>query len=191
MGMLLNGLRAGELDVVVGTLPPRSGARDMEEMALFEDATALVVSPSHALSKVNPLGWVDVTGYPWILPPSNSLLRQPLLVAFSANGIDPPTNYIETLSISIILRMVSNTDTIASIPLSLAQQYQSQGLLSILPLQLNRLVRPVGLIWVKDKSPLPFIGPLVTCLEEETKSMIAASEARKTASVLRQTAAPD
>ncbi len=173
MDILLSSLRAGELDVVLGTLPPRNATLDMEELALYEDATALVVRPTHPLSKVNPVSWVDVAGYPWILPPSNSLLRQPLLVAFSANGIEPPTNYIETLSINIILSMLSNTDTIASIPLSLARQYQSQGFLSILSLHLNRLVRPVGLIWIKDKSPLPFIGHLVKHLEDEAKNIIA------------------
>ena len=171
MDVLLNNLRAGELDVVLGTLPPRSATLDMEEMTLFEDATSLVVRPGHQLSQSKALRWVELAGYPWVLPPSNSLLRQPLLVAFYANGIEPPINYIESLSINIILGVVTSSDTIASIPVSLAQQYQSQGLLSILPLHLNRLVRPVGLIWVKDKSPLPFIGQLVTCLEHESKSM--------------------
>jgi DNA-binding transcriptional LysR family regulator len=101
-----------------------------------------------------------------VLPPTDSLLRQPLLVAFNAHGIDPPQNYIETLSLNISLHYVRSTDSLAAMPGSAAARFANAGLIARLPLRLTRLMRSVGVMWPKGPASNPALASLLKCLEE-------------------------
>lgn len=168
---LLTEMRTGNLDVIVGTLPARRSGPDLEERQLFNDATALVVRPDHPLTAQPNVLWPDVGSFPWVLPPRDSLLRQPLLVAFSAHGLEPPNDYVETLSLNVVLELVRATNTIATLPMSLAKRLQQDGEIAILPLQLSRLVRPVGMLWLSGQPPSPARDLLLSCLEEASQQL--------------------
>lgn len=172
MDVLLNELRLGNLDLIVGTLPSRQMGADLEETALFDDATALITRTQHplAVSKRAPT-WEQLAQYPWVLPPHDSLLRQPLLVAFAAYGVDPPTNFVESLSLNVTLNYIQSSAAIASLPESLARKYSALGALATLPLKLPRLVRPVGLIWLRGQQLTDSARLFVTCVEEAAKDL--------------------
>lgn len=167
MDLLSNEMRLGNLDAIVGTLPARRGSQpEFEEHPLFEDDTVLVARYDHPLAKLSAISWLDVAPYPWVLPPTDSLLRQPLLVAFNAHGIDPPQNYIETLSLNISLHYVRSTDSLAAMPGSAAARFANAGLIARLPLRLTRLMRSVGVMWPKGPASNPALASLLKCLEE-------------------------
>jgi DNA-binding transcriptional LysR family regulator len=150
MDVLLNGLRLGQLDLIVGTLPTRQMGQDLEETTLFDDATVLVTRPGHPLASARSKpSWSQLGLQPWVLPPHDSLLRQPLLVAFAAYGVEPPANFVESLSLNVTLNYLQSSSAIASMPESLARKYASVGALAILPVILPKLVRPVGMIWLR------------------------------------------
>lgn len=166
MDVLLHELRMSNLDAIVGTLPSRREAVNLEEEPLFEDDTVLVVRDTHPLLRNARVNWADVASYPWVMPPPDSLLRQPLLVAFGAHGIEPPNNYIETLSLNVALHYVQATDAIATMPASLGSTLQANGQIAVLELRLSRLMRPVGLIWRKSGQRSPAVDLLANCLRE-------------------------
>jgi DNA-binding transcriptional LysR family regulator len=167
MDLLINELSLGHLDMIVGTLPSRRDMRsDVEELPLFDDDTVLVCRPGHPLTRQGVLTWADVAPYPWVLPPTDSLLRQPLLTAFHAYGVETPANHIETLSLNVTTQYVRITDAIATMPDSSASRLSSEGLVSRLPLRLAKLVRPVGAMWIRDRSPSASFSELLNCLRE-------------------------
>jgi DNA-binding transcriptional LysR family regulator len=172
MDILLSELRLGNLDLIVGTLPTRQMGADLEETPLFDDATVLVAKPRHPLTvSKTPATWEQLANYPWVLPPHDSLLRQPLLVAFAAYGVEPPTNFVESLSLNVTLNYIQSSSAIASLPASLARKYSALGALAILPLKLPRLVRPVGMIWLKSHPIADTDRLFVTCVEEAAKDL--------------------
>ncbi|KAF1073048.1 MAG: HTH-type transcriptional regulator GbpR [Variovorax sp.] len=173
MDLLLTELRMGNLDALVGTLPPRRENSDLEEKALFDDATGLVVRHGHPLTQQRAPGWADVARYPWVLPPPESLLRQPLLVAFSANGVEPPTNYIETLSLNVSLQYLQASDAVATLPVTVAKRLESSGLIQMLPLRLSRLMRPVGVMWLRAQAPVSSLRLLTTALEQAAEELLS------------------
>lgn len=166
MDVLLTEMRVGNLDVIVGTLPARRSGPDLEEKQLFNDATAVVVRRGHPLAVRDRVQWKDVSGFPWILPPRDSLLRQPLIVAFSAHGLEPPVDHVETLSLNVVLEFVRETETIATLPMTLARRLEQNNEIAILPLQLSRLVRPVGMLWLSGQPPSASRDLLLQCLDE-------------------------
>ena len=172
MDVLLTELRIGNLDALVGTLPPQQTAPDLEERVLFEDVTGLVVRRGHPLLALRNPGWKDATRYPWVLPPPDSLLRQPLLVAFSAKGVEPPANYIETLSLNVALEYLQASDAVASMPVTVASRFASSGNLVLLPLRLTRLMRPVGVMWPRSQALSQTMSLLTACLEAAVRGVM-------------------
>ncbi len=171
MDLLLNELRVGNLDAIIGTLPTRRLIPDLAEKALFDDDTLLVARCGHPLFEQSSVDWEEVARYPWVLPPSDSLLRQPLLVAFSAHGVGPPLNYIETLSLNVSLNYVQASDAVATLPGTVARRLQAAGTLSILPLRLARLMRPVGMMWLKSSPVTHALEVLLESLEETSRKL--------------------
>lgn len=167
MDMLINELSLGNLDVIVGTLPPtRSRRPDVDELALFDDDTVLVCRTGHPLTTQRVVTWADVAPFPWVLPPTDSLLRQPLIAAFHAYGLETPTDHVETLSLNVTATYVRITDAIASMPDSSATRLVNEGALAKLPLRLSKLMRPVGVLWIREKALGAVFEQLMECLHE-------------------------
>ena len=171
MDVLLNELRLGNLDLVVGTLPSRQTVADLEEKPLFDDATVLVVRAGHPMDrKEKAIDWRQLVQCPWVLPPHDSLLRQPLLTAFVSNEVEPPTEFVETLSLNVTLNYLQSSDAIATMPESLARKYAALGALAVLPIELPRLVRPVGLLWLRGQSGGD--PAFVDCLAQAARELV-------------------
>ena len=107
---------------------------------------------------------------PWVLPPVGSLKREPLEAAFERHGVPMPQNRIETASVHMIRIYLQLTDSIAVLAGGVAKHYQALGLLAILPLELPKMVRPVGMMWSRQRPLSPSTRLMMQCLEEATRS---------------------
>lgn len=169
MDTLLPELRAGKLDLIVGTLPHNGAGRDLEEKILFEERTTVVAGRAHALARRRKLEWADLGNHPWVLPPAGSLLRDPLEDAFERNGVPIPNNSIESLSVHVIVMTLQISNALACLSREVARHYEEQGLIAILPLELPTLVRPVGMTWSRARPPSPSTALLMQCQEETVR----------------------
>jgi DNA-binding transcriptional LysR family regulator len=166
MDVLLPELRAGKLDLIVGTLPHAGAGRDLEEKILFEERTTVVSGRAHALTRRRKLEWADLGNYPWVLPPAGSLLRDPLEAELQRHDVPIPGNCIESLSVHVIVMVLQITDALACLSREVAKHYRGLGLIAILPLELPELVRPVGMTWSRARALSPGAKLLMQCLED-------------------------
>jgi len=166
METLLPELWLGTLDLIVGRLPEKRVAQGLGEKTLMEEGVTPVAGRHHPLARKKRLRWSDLREYPWVMPPVNTLLREPLERAFERHGIPIPANRIETLSVHVIRAYLHYTDAIAALAIDVSKYYESLGLLSILPLEFPRLVRPVGVTWSRQRPLAPGTQVLIQCLEE-------------------------
>lgn len=166
METLLTELWLGTLDLIVGRLPDKRIAQGLGEKTLMEEGVTLVAGRHHPLARKKRLLWSDLREFPWVMPPVNTLLREPLERAFERHGIPIPANRIETLSVHVIRAYLHYTDAIAALAIHVSRYYESLGLLSILPLELPKLVRPVGVTWSRQRPLAPGTQVLIQCLEE-------------------------
>ena len=178
MDTLLPELRAGKLDLIVGTLPHVGAGRDLEERILFEERTTVVSGRSHPLARRRKLAWADLGGHPWVLPPAGSLLREPLEDAFQRNGVPIPNNTIESLSVHVIVMYLQIGNALACLSREVARHYEELGLIAILPLELPQLVRPVGMTWSRARALSPSATLVMQCLEDTVRSRKQAPLAR-------------
>lgn len=171
---LLPDLWSGKLDLVVGRLPNNRSMPGLEERILSEEAVTLVSRKHHPLASRKILRWTDLTNYPWVLPPAGTLLRGPVESAFERHGIAMPMNCVETLSVHLIFSYLQLSDAIAFAGKDVSRHYENLGLIAILPLELARLVRPVGIVWNRQRSPSPSAALMIECLEEAAHGIRAA-----------------
>jgi DNA-binding transcriptional LysR family regulator len=163
---LLPELLLGNLDLIVGRLPDGRGAQELGEKTLMEEGVSVVAGRHHPLAGRKRLRWSDLKPYPWVLPPVNTLLREPLERVFEIHGIAMPANRIETLSVHVIRAYLHYTDAIAALAADVSRYYESLGLLAVLPLEMPKLVRPVGVVWSRHRPIAPSTQALIQCLEE-------------------------
>lgn len=162
--MLLPDLWRGQLDLVVGRLPPPGEVGGFHEKELLEEPVWLMTGTHHPLAKKRGVKWADLRDYPWILPPPESILRDPLERALQAHDLPLSNNYIETLSTHFARAYLQISDAVAV----MAGTYGSEGLqpLHTLPLALPRLLRPAGVLWNRDRPLTPSAQRVIDCLEQ-------------------------
>lgn len=166
---LLPELLLGNLDLIVGRLPDGRSAQELGEKTLMEEGVSVVAGRHHPLAGRKRLRWSDLKPYPWVLPPVNTLLREPLERVFEIHRIAMPANRIETLSVHVIRAYLHYTNAIAALASDVSRYYESLSLLTVLPLELPKLVRPVGVFWNRHRPLAPVARALIQCLEEVSR----------------------
>ena len=170
MSTLLPDLRLGKLDMIIGRLPTAPAIHDLEEKVLLEAPVKLIARREHPLVKKPSLEWSDLANFPWILPPPGTLLREPLENVLAHHDIPIPSNYIETLSTHLIRAYLQLTDAIAIFADHLSSGIPELDFLAALRLELGLVVRPIGVIWNREKPLTPSANLMLSCLEETTAS---------------------
>lgn len=167
---LLPELWQGRLDLVVGRLPPPDTLGSFEEKELLEEPVVLMAGRHHPLARRKTLEWSDLCAYPWIMPPTGSILRDPLERALEANDVTLSNNYIETLSIHVVRAHLQVSDFIAVMAGSLANDPTER--FHKLPLSLPRLLRPTSVLWNRNRGLTLSAELMVSCLEEAARHLL-------------------
>jgi DNA-binding transcriptional LysR family regulator len=159
----------GRFDLVVGCLPAPDTQGSFIEKELLEEPVRLVTGRHHPLAGQTTLAWSDLRAYPWILPPPGSILRDPLERALEAHDLSTATNYIETLSVQVASAYLQMSNFIGVMTGSSADGAADS--LHVLPLNLPRLLRPVGVLWNRNRSLAPSAQLMVECLDDAARQL--------------------
>ena len=137
---LLEDLRAGDLDLIVGVDIPQ--ASDLTILPLAQEQMRCILNES-LLQEYFPEDWMERTArygeegvdlmelkeLPLILPASSNRLRYPIDQLFRVNNVMPHIS-LETGSHSLILQLGCQGDGVAIVnPLSMYEQMRMQGVL--------------------------------------------------------------
>lgn len=141
---LLQGLRRGETDMVIGRLSSSDDMRGLQFETLFDEPLIFVVRSGHPLSARNATLESALT-FPLILPPMGTIIRQEVARFMSAHGVSRLPDLIETTSSDFQRAYLQKTDCVAAVPHGVVQHDLDSGDLIRLPLEDASLTGPVGL----------------------------------------------
>jgi LysR family transcriptional regulator, regulator for genes of the gallate degradation pathway len=148
---LLDGLRAGDLDLLFGVLRRPPWAIDVREEFLFSNPYAVVVRRQHPLAGVRNVTLGDLAGYDWILPARRAPRREAFERLFAGSARAPIVS-IETTSSAIYKSVLTTTDRIALLS-TLEAQFMEPKALTIIPFQSPVLARADGVATRADWQP--------------------------------------
>jgi LysR family transcriptional regulator, regulator for genes of the gallate degradation pathway len=139
---LLDALRAGDLDLLLGVLRCPAWAIDVREEFLFSNPYAVVVRRQHPLARIRNVTLRDLAGYDWILPARGAPRREAFERMFAGAPRSPVVS-IETSSSAIYKSVLATTDKIALLS-TLEAQFADPEALTIVPFDSPELARADG-----------------------------------------------
>ncbi len=163
---LLAGVRAGDIDILLGRCPPTSEMSGMKFEQLYTDRHIFVARKGHPLAGERPVSASAIAAFPIVVPPRQSLFWPEIHQLFMARGISPSSTQVEVLDLQFCRTYTFKSDAIwiASERVVTADLYS--GALVRLAVDLPAFDVPVGLITPRAGTPGPLIRQLVQLVKQ-------------------------
>ena len=150
---LMDRLRRGELDLVIGRLGATDTMKGISFTQLYNEHVVIVVRPGHPLCEQPDVA--RLAEWPVLFPSEASAIR-PLVERFMiANGFGEMPNRIETVSGAFGRAFVAKSDAIWIISAGVVANEIEDGRLVQLPFDMDTTRGPVGLMVRQDSEAGP------------------------------------
>lgn len=106
---LIEPLRDGDLDLIVGALRDPPPGQDVSQQPLFFDRPAIIGRNGHPLAGTVP-SLAELARYPWIVSPQGTPLHARWCAMFDQAGLAPPDVPIECGSVLVIRQLLMTSD---------------------------------------------------------------------------------
>ncbi|ARP98561.1 pca operon transcription factor PcaQ [Pseudorhodoplanes sinuspersici] len=152
---LLDQLRLGELDLVLGRLAQPEYMIGLSFEQLYFEPLVLAVRSGHALLATPRFRLKMISDYPWMLPHYGTIIRMETDRFLLAQGITPSNDIVETTSISFGRSYLLQSDAIWFTPRGAAVPDIENGSIALLPLASGSMEGPVGITMRADTIAAP------------------------------------
>lgn len=159
--LLVAGLRAGDIDFILGALRENDAASGLTNERLMSEDMVVLVRREHPLAREKGLSIADLRNAQWIVPRIHSPARLLFEAQFRRLKLKPPTPAVETADLAVIRGLLLGTDMVAALS---AQQlhYECQtGQIVALDLPLHNTRRDIGLTLRAESAPSPAARALI------------------------------
>lgn len=142
---LLNQLRAGELDFVLGRLAEPDEMMALYFERLYLERFAIVCRPDHPLLEPGVLETGKATDFPVILPPYGTVIRPEIDRFLIGRGLTAFSDVIETMVPEFARKYLRLGDALWLVPQGVVADDLAEGTLAELPVDMSTTGGPVGL----------------------------------------------
>lgn len=164
--ILLQQLRTGDLDVVLGRLAAPEQMTGLSFEALYRERIVFAVRRDHPLLDMRPLRLAAIEDYPVLMPPEGSVIR-PFVDRFLVNnGLSGLKARIETVSDSFARAYLRTSDSVWIISRGGVAGDLRAGVVDTLPLDTSETVGSVGLTTRPDVEPGPSTAIFMAAVRE-------------------------
>lgn len=142
---LLQAVRSGALDLLVGALRDPSPAPDIVQELLFSDRLGVFCAVDHPLRGATKVKFRDLGKFPWIVPREGTPTRRYFESALGKLAEAGPDPLIETSSMILVRELLQSKNRLTLISRAQVATEVRSGLLFELPVTLNDPPRPIGI----------------------------------------------
>lgn len=151
--VLLEQLRVGDLDLVVGRLAAPEKMTGFSFEHLYSEKVLLLVRAGHPLLEGGRSLYDGLGDYPVLMPTRNSIIRPFVERLLIVNGIAMPPVQVETVSDAFGRAFVQESDAVWIISEGVVARDIAEGRLAPLPIDTGDTTGPVGLTVRTDTVP--------------------------------------
>lgn len=163
---LIDDLRSRKIEIAVGRLMPAADHPDLQNEVLVNDSLCFVVRRGHPLLRKARPTVAQALAYRWVFPTRDSPAHKALSAAFRTTGLDEPMVAIHTSSLSCIVRVVSQSDYIGTVPVRMFEFRIELGNVRRLDIALDSTVAPIGISKLRGRESLPGVKRFEEVLRE-------------------------
>jgi LysR family transcriptional regulator, pca operon transcriptional activator len=168
-GHLLDHLRLGALDLVVGRLGSPEAMKGLSFAQLYSERVAVVVRPGHPLIADPDIA--RLPEFPVLLPDQGAAIRVIAERFLLANGIGTLPDRIETVADSFGRAFTRQSDAVWIISRGVIALDLEDGTLIELPFEMSDTSGPVGLTLRADGEDSPALRMFVAALRETARML--------------------
>lgn len=169
---LLNNLRQGDLDILLGALRDPLPVADVVQEGMFFDHPVIVGRAGHPLAQ-EPFSFARLVDYPWIISAVGTPGRHRWEQMFAANGIAPPRLRIESGSLAVIRGLLLEGDWLTLLSPDQVLIEARAGLLTKIAAAGETLRRQIGVTtrsdWQPTRTQAAFVDTFRTVCREWEK----------------------
>jgi DNA-binding transcriptional LysR family regulator len=163
--VLVEQLRAGELDIVVGRILDPAAAAELHFEPLADEPHSLIVRAGHPWLQRPDLTLADIAAGAWVLP-SAGRLREQLMALFIARGLELPQDIVETSALSLVPRLLIDSDRVVALPPELVRTHLDAGQLAVLPMDVGLRADVYGVVTRRRHHLSPSAQAMLEALRE-------------------------
>jgi DNA-binding transcriptional LysR family regulator len=163
---LVERLRSGDLDIVIGRIVDSAVAGELNFEPITDEPHALVVRKGHPLLESSDITLAELGRQTWIVPPAGSIVRDRITALFLSRGLDSPEETVSTMAVPVINSLLLGSDMVAPMSVELIQPYLDSGLLAVLPVELNLRMDVYGIITRRQHQLSPAAEAMLETLRE-------------------------
>jgi len=167
---LVAGVRAGDVDFVLGALRNNDAANGLESETLMTESLVALARRGHPLADGRELTLRELVAAQWIMPRSHSPSRRLLEALFRRQRIRPPMPTVETADLAVIRGLLTHTDMVALLSEQQLHYECVSGELIVLKVPMPGTGRDIGLTQRAGSRPSPaaleLIGTIRTVARE-------------------------
>ncbi|KXF75404.1 LysR family transcriptional regulator [Paramesorhizobium deserti] len=169
--VLLEQLRVGDLDLVVGRLAAPEKMTGFSFEHLYSEQVVFVVRAGHPLMEGRQSVFEGLEAYPVLMPTRASIIRPFVERFLIVNGVAGIPHHIETVSDAFGRAFVRQSDAIWIISAGVVAADLEDGTLVALDLDTTETRGPVGLTMRNDAVPSLPLSILIQALREAAKQV--------------------
>lgn len=162
--LLVAGLRAGDVDFVLGALRENDAASGLTNERLMAEDMVVLARRGHPLAQQNALNVSDLRNAQWILSRVHSPARGLFEAQFKRLKLKPPMPTVETADLAVIRGLLMGTDMIAALSAQQLHYEIESGQLVVLDVPLHNTRREIGLTLRAQSAPSPAARALIDAI---------------------------
>jgi len=162
--LLVAGLRAGDVDFILGALRENDAASGLANERLMAEDMVVLARKGHPLAQQKGLSVSDLRNAQWIVPRIHSPARGLFEAQFKRLKLKPPTPGVETADLAVIRGLLMGTDMIAAVSAQQLHYEIASGQLAVLDVPLSSTRREIGLTLRADSAPSPAARALIDAI---------------------------
>ena len=167
-------LRERNVDLVLARMHEPLREEDFDIEVLFHDRHFVVVGTRSRWARRRKVALSELVDEPWIFP-STQVVRDLLIEAFNAHGLEVPKERVSAGSILLRNHLLATGRFLDVLPDSVLRYNAKQWSLKALPVDLGVKPRSIAIITLKNRSVSPVVQLFVEHLRLVAKSMFATS----------------
>ena len=167
--VLLEQLRVGALDLVVGRLAAPEHMTGFFFEHLYSEQVLFVVRAGHPLSEPDADIFARLDEFPVLMPTRESVIRPFVDRLFITNGMTAPATEIETVSDSFGRSFMQQSNAVWIISAGVVANEIASGAFVALPVDTEETKGPVGLTMRTDTAPSPAFTILLQTIREAAR----------------------
>ncbi|MCG5076816.1 LysR family transcriptional regulator [Paraburkholderia tagetis] len=161
---LVAGLRAGDVDFILGALRENDAASGLANERLMAEDMVVLARNGHPLAQQKGLSVSDLRDAQWIVPHIHSPARGLFEAQFKRLKLKPPMPSVETADLAVIRGLLMDTEMIAAVSAQQLHYEIASGQLAVLDVSLSNTRREIGLTLRADSAPSPAARALIDAI---------------------------